>query len=120
MLRSVSLKAEESALTGESVPSEKDAGASIDEKAPLGDRINMVFSGCSITYGTATAVVTGTGMNTEMGKIANLLEGEDDTQTPLQKKLSNLGKYLGIVALAACAIIFIVGLIDGFRRWKCL
>ena len=113
LLRSVSLKAEESALTGESVPSEKDAGASIDEKAPLGDRINMVFSGCSITYGTATAVVTGTGMNTEMGKIANLLEGEDDTQTPLQKKLSNLGKYLGIVALAACAIIFIVGLIDG-------
>ena len=113
LLRSVSLKAEESALTGESVPSEKDAGAAIDEKAPLGDRVNMVFSGCSITYGTATAVVTGTGMNTEMGKIANLLEGEGDTQTPLQKKLANLGKYLGIVALAACAIIFVVGLIDG-------
>ena len=113
LLRSVSLKSEESALTGESVPSEKEANAVIDEKAPLGDRVNMVFSGCSITYGTATAVVTSTGMNTEMGKIANLLEGESDTQTPLQKKLASLGKYLGIVALAACAIIFVVGLLDG-------
>ena len=113
LLRSVSLKSEESALTGESVPSEKDADAAVEENAPLGDRVNMVFSGCSITYGTATAVVTGTGMDTEMGKIANLLEGESDTQTPLQKKLANLGKYLGIVALAACAVIFVVGLIDG-------
>ncbi len=113
LLRSVSLKSEESALTGESVPSEKDADAAAEENAPLGDRVNMVFSGCSITYGTATAVVTGTGMDTEMGKIANLLEGESDTQTPLQKKLANLGKYLGIVALAACAVIFVVGLIDG-------
>ena len=65
----MSLKSEESALTGESVPSEKDADAAVEENAPLGDRVNMVFSGCSITYGTATAVVTGTGMDTEMGKI---------------------------------------------------
>lgn len=113
LLRSVSLKSEESALTGESVPAEKDAGAEMNENAPLGDRHNMVFSGCSITYGTATAVVTGTGMDTEMGKIANLLDNEADTQTPLQKKLSQLGKYLGIVALAACAIIFIVGVVNG-------
>ena len=113
LLHSVSLKSEESALTGESVPSEKDAQAIIDEKAALGDRNNMVFSGCSITYGTATAVVTATGMNTEMGKIANLLEGESDSQTPLQKKLAQLGKYLGILALAACAVIFIVGLVNG-------
>ena len=113
LLRSVSLKSEESALTGESVPAEKDAQADISENAPLGDRHNMVFSGCSITYGTATAVVTGTGMNTEMGKIANLLDNESDTQTPLQKKLAQLGKYLGIVALIACAIIFIVGVING-------
>ncbi len=70
----------------------------------------MVFSGCSVTYGTATAVVTATGMDTEMGKIANLLDSENDTQTPLQQKLAQLGKYLGIVALAACAIIFVVGL----------
>lgn len=111
LLKSVSLKSEESALTGESVPSEKDADAEVKEDAPLGDRNNMVFSGCSITYGTATAVVTATGMNTEMGKIANLLSGEGDTQTPLQKKLAKLGKYLGFMALGACAIIFVVGLI---------
>lgn len=112
LLHSTSLKSEESALTGESVPSEKDAGESVSPNAPLGDRSNMVFSGCSITYGTATAVVTATGMDTEMGKIANLLEGESDTQTPLQKKLAQLGKYLGIVALAACAVIFAVGLLN--------
>lgn len=113
LLKSVSLKSEESALTGESVPSEKDAEAIVLENAPLGDRSNMVFSGCSITYGTAVAVVTATGMNTEMGKIANLLDNEGDTQTPLQKKLAQLGKYLGILALAACGIIFIVGLSSG-------
>jgi len=113
LLHSVSLKCEESALTGESVPSEKDADGPVGPKAPLGDRSNMVFSGCSITYGTASAVVTATGMDTEMGKIANLLDGESETQTPLQKKLAQLGKYLGIVALAACAVIFIVGLSSG-------
>ena len=110
LLQSAGLKSEESALTGESVPSEKDAEAEVAENAPIGDRTNMIFSGCSITYGTATAVVTATGMDTEMGKIANLLDGEIDTQTPLQQKLAQLGKYLGIVALAACAIIFVVGL----------
>ena len=113
LIHSVSLKSEESALTGESVPSEKDAYAPVEENAPIGDRTNMVFSGCSVTYGTATAVVTSTGMNTEMGKIANLLDNESDSQTPLQQKLSQLGKYLGIMALAACAIIFVVGIING-------
>lgn len=113
LIRSVRLKCEESALTGESVPSEKDAETIVDANAPLGDRSNMVFSGCSITYGTALAIVTATGMNTEMGKIANLLDSEEDTQTPLQKKLAQLGKYLGILALAACAIIFVVGLLNG-------
>ncbi len=112
LLHSASLKSEESALTGESVPSEKDANAVIDEKAPLGDRANMVFSGCSVTYGTATAVVTATGMNTEMGKIAGLLDGENEGQTPLQAKLAQLGKYLGIMALVACGIIFVVGLFN--------
>ncbi len=115
LLHSVSLKSEESALTGESVPSEKEYTAEVAEDAPLGDRSNMVFSGCSITYGTATAVVTGTGMNTEMGKIAGLLEGEGEGQTPLQEKLAQLGKYLGFVALGACAIVFIVGLLNGLE-----
>ena len=113
LIHSVSLKSEESALTGESVPSEKDAAAPVEENAPIGDRTNMVFSGCSVTYGTATAVVTSTGMNTEMGKIANLLDNEGDSQTPLQQKLAQLGKYLGIMALAACAIIFVVGMLNG-------
>jgi len=113
LLRSVSLKSEESALTGESVPSEKNAEAIVSENAPLGDRSNMVFSGCSITYGTATAVVTVTGMNTEMGKIANLLDNEAEVQTPLQNRLAQLGRYLGVLALAACAVIFAVGIANG-------
>lgn len=113
LVRSVSLKSEESALTGESVPSEKYADIIIDEKAPLGDRTNMVFSGCSITYGTAIAVVTATGTGTEMGKIADLLENEGEVQTPLQRKLAQLGKFLGMLALGCCAIIFGVGLANG-------
>ncbi len=113
LLKSTSLKSEESVLTGESVPTEKDSDAQIKEDAPLGDRINMVFSGCTITYGTAVAIVTATGMDTEMGKIANLLKNEEDAQTPLQKKLAQLGKYLGILAISACAIIFVVGIANG-------
>ena len=113
LLHSAGLKSEESALTGESVPSEKDAQQPVAADAALGDRVNMVFSGCSVTYGTATAVVTATGMQTEMGKIAGLLSGEEETQTPLQKKLASLGKILGFVALGACAIIFVVGLLNG-------
>ena len=112
LIHSVSLKCEESALTGESVPSEKFADAEVGENAPLGDRSTMIFSGCSVTYGTALAVVTATGMDTEMGKIANLLESAEEGKTPLQEKLAKLGKYLGVVALAACAIIFVIGLIN--------
>ena len=115
LLESTSLKSEESALTGESVPSEKSAYEEVKENAPIGDRTNMVFSGCSITYGTALALVVHTGMDTEMGKIANLLNDEGDTQTPLQKKLAQLGKYLGIIALLACAIVFVVGLTNGLE-----
>ncbi len=118
LLQSVSLKSEESALTGESVPSEKDASAVLEEKAALGDRSNMVFSGCSVTYGTATAIVTAIGMDTEMGKIANLLDNEEDVQTPLQVKLAQLGKYLGFLALAACAIIFVVGIVSGISAME--
>lgn len=113
IMASASLKCEESALTGESVPSEKDSDFIAHDKAPLGDRANMVFTGCSVTYGTATAIVTSTGMNTEMGKIANLLDSETESQTPLQKKLAQLGKYLGIMAIVACAIIFIIGFLNG-------
>ncbi len=115
LLESSSLKSEESALTGESVPSEKDAKAEVTEKSPLADRNNMVFSGCSITYGTATAVVTAIGMETQIGRIANLLDNEQKAETPLQKKLAELGKYLGIVAILACGIIFFIGLNSGIK-----
>ncbi|WP_230268007.1 calcium-translocating P-type ATPase, PMCA-type [Allobaculum fili] len=113
LITSSALKSEESALTGESVPSTKEADAIIEEGAPLGDRKTMVYSGCSISYGTGTALVTATGMDTEMGRIANLLDNENETMTPLQKKLNTLGKYLGILAIVCCAIIFVVGLMDG-------
>ncbi|MBQ4346956.1 MAG: HAD-IC family P-type ATPase, partial [Firmicutes bacterium] len=113
LISSASLKSEESALTGESVASEKDAEAEVAPDAPIGDRTNMVFSGCSITYGTGVAMVTSTGMNTEVGKIADLLDNEEDDTTPLQKKLAGLGKILGIAALIACGVIFFVGIMDG-------
>ncbi len=115
LIKSVNLKSEESALTGESVPSEKFADAEVKEKAPIGDRTNMVFSGCSITYGTAIAVVTATGMDTEMGKIAGILANEEETKTPLQEKLAKLGSMLGILVLGICFVMFLVQLIrDGF------
>ena len=113
IFESASLKVDESALTGESVPSEKSADAIVKEEASLGDRHNMVFSGCGVSYGRGKGVVVETGMKTEMGKIAGLLSGEEDTQTPLQHRLAVLGKYLGIAALIACAVIFLVGLIEG-------
>jgi Ca2+-transporting ATPase len=113
IITSASLKCEESALTGESVPTEKDENFIAEQNTVLGERHNMLFSGCSVTYGNAKAVVTATGMDTEIGKIAGLLNSESDTQTPLQHKLEDLGKYLGIMALVACGIIFIIGLIDG-------
>ncbi len=116
LIKSVNLKSEESALTGESVPSEKFADAEVKEKAPIGDRTNMVFSGCSITYGTALAVVTATGMDTEMGKIAGILANEEENRTPLQDKLAKLGSILGILVLAICGVMFIIQLIrDGFE-----
>lgn len=113
LIRSASLKSEESALTGESMATDKDANLIIADNAPLGDRFNMLYSGCSITYGRGQAVVIATGMKTEMGKIANLLESETEGMTPLQQKLAVMGKYLGLVALGACAVIFVIGLLEG-------
>ena len=107
------LKCDESALSGESVPAEKNAFLLLPANAPLGDRHNMVFSGCTVTTGTAKAVVTATGMDTEMGKIAHLLNTSENDMTPLQKKLAELGKKLGILALIACAVIFAVGVGSG-------
>ena len=113
LLESASLKCEESALTGESVPAEKDAAAQVEENAPLGDRRNMVYSGTSVVYGRGRAVIVATGMNTEMGVIAKLLDNEADEQTPLQQRLAKLGKTLGVVALGVCAVIFVIGFLSG-------
>lgn len=112
LIESSSLKSDESALTGESLAVEKNAMDQVEENSALGDRTNMVYSGCPISYGTAKALVTSTGMNTQIGRIAQLLHGEEEGQTPLQEKLGNLGKSLGFIALAACGLVFIVGLID--------
>lgn len=111
LITSVNLKADESNLTGESLPSEKNADAVLKKDALIGDRINMVFSGSSISMGRGTAVVVETGMNTEMGKIATLIINNEDEQTPLQKKLDDTGKILGTSALIICFVIFILGLL---------
>ncbi|MGD9559895.1 MAG: cation-translocating P-type ATPase, partial [Oscillospiraceae bacterium] len=109
LLESASLKCEESALTGESVPSEKEAEAEVAPDAPLGDRHNMVYTGCSVAYGRGRFVVTATGMGTEMGRIAGMLNAEEDGRTPLQEKLAKLSRVLGIAALIICAGIFALG-----------
>ncbi len=113
LIETVSFRCDEAALTGESVPVEKNAQAHIADIAPLGDRTNMAFASCAVSYGRARAVVVETGMHTEMGKIAAMLENEDEGSTPLQQKLAQLGKILGFLALAICVIIFIVGLFSG-------
>lgn len=112
LLSTASLRCDESALTGESLPVEKDETAEVLDMAPLGDRLNMAYSGCAVSYGHAKAVVVETGMFTEMGKIAGMLDREDAGTTPLQKRLEQLGKNLGFLALGICVIIFIVGLLD--------
>lgn len=109
LLDSASLKCEESALTGESVPSDKEYDEIVAEDAPLGDRHNMVYSGCSVAYGRGRYIVTATGMQTEMGRIADMLNDEGGSATPLQQKLAKLSKMLGIAALAICLVIFLIG-----------
>ncbi len=112
IVEAINLKSQESAMTGESVPVDKTADP-IHEDAELGDRKNMLFSSSLVTYGRGKGIVVGTGMNTEVGKIAKMIDETDESQTPLQIKLNNLGKTLGIVALLLCAIIFVVGLLYG-------
>ena len=113
IIDAVNLKAQESSLTGESVPVEKQAEKIEKEEVPIGDRTNMLFSSSLITYGRGKAIVTNTAMTTEVGKIAGMLSQTDEKETPLQQKLNGLGKTLGIVALVICLVIFVVGLIQG-------
>ena len=109
----VNLKVDEAALTGESVPVEKDANAVLAEDASLGDRVNCAYMGTVVTYGRGKGIITDIGMKTQMGNIAGMLNDVDDEETPLQKKLDSLGKVLGIVCLAVCGVIFLLGLLRG-------
>jgi len=113
VIQSVNFKIDESALTGESVPVEKDADAILDGGASLGDRINLACMGTVVTYGRGAGVVYATGMDTEMGRIATILNETGETSTPLQDKLNSMAKTLGLICILVCAIIFGVGLLRG-------
>ncbi|WP_311468726.1 cation-translocating P-type ATPase [uncultured Abiotrophia sp.] len=113
LIEANSLKVEEAALTGESVPVDKDIKVISEEGAGIGDRHNMVFSSTNVTYGRALAIVTATGMNTEVGHIASMLASAEKTKTPLQRDQDRLGKTLTIMILVIAAVTFIVGLLRG-------
>ncbi len=108
----VNLKTQESALTGESVPVEKQEGE-VEETASLGDRRNMAFSGSLVTYGRGEGVVVETGMHTQLGRIAGMLDKEEGVKTPLQRRLADMSKKLAFAAIGVCAIVFLIGVLYG-------
>ncbi|WP_264174483.1 cation-translocating P-type ATPase [Clostridium algoriphilum] len=113
LLETANLKIEESTLTGESVPVDKEASLVLTgDDIPLGDQKNMLFMSTLATYGRGVGIAVHTGMNTQIGKIAKMLDEKVDAQTPLQNKLAQLGKYLGIGALLICALMFVVGVLQ--------
>ncbi len=113
LVESANLKIEEASLTGESVPVEKNYKAVLTEDAPLGDRSNMAYMSTIVNYGRGKAVVVGTGHDTEIGKIATLIQTYDDELTPLQKKLNQLGKLLGTITIAVVILVFVIGMFQG-------
>lgn len=113
LLETVNLKIEESAFTGESLPSNKNALFISEKEISIGDQKNMAFMSTLVTYGRGIGVVVGTGMNTEIGKIASMIENEENETTPLQKKLNELGKLMGLIALSICILIFIISFFQG-------
>ena len=110
---SVNMSIQESSMTGESVPVEKSPETIAETEVPLGDRKNMAFSSGVVTFGRGKGIVVGTGMNTEIGKIANMLNRDSETQTPMQVRLEKLGKVIGIASVLICVVIFIIGVLYG-------
>lgn len=113
LFESANLKVEEASLTGESVPSEKDASKSFDTEVSIGDRVNMAYMGTIATYGRGKGIVVNTGINTEIGRIAEAIQTFEDETTPLQLKLNELGKWLGLACLVICVIVFVIGFARG-------
>ncbi|KYH35602.1 calcium-transporting ATPase 1 [Clostridium tepidiprofundi DSM 19306] len=113
LIETANLKIDESSLTGESVPVEKDAKTRFESSSvPIGDQKNMAFMSTLATYGRGVGIAVATGMNTQIGKIANMLNEENDSKTPLQKKLDETGRFLGFSALAVCIIMFLIGMLQ--------
>jgi Ca2+-transporting ATPase len=113
LLEAVNMKVDEASLTGESLPVEKNAALVLDQDIPLGDRKNTSFMGTVVSYGRGRGVVVSTGMHTQLGLIASMLQSVEEEQTPLQRKLDQLGKTLGYACLGICAIVFAVGWLEG-------
>ena len=117
LIESSSLFADESSLTGESEPSEKDADSRLTDEAALGDQSNMVFAGCLITGGNARAVIVGTGMKTQMGKIAGYLNEGQKIQTPLQRRLNRVSRTITLVAIVSAIVLLVAGIRQGEDFW---
>lgn len=113
LIETNNLKIQEASLTGESVPSEKDSEDILRENAPLGDRTNMAYTSSIVMYGNGIGVVTSTGMNTEVGNIAHMLDNQDKFDTPLKRKLDSVGKVLSVVGIVVCILIFSIGYFYG-------
>ena len=111
LIKTFSMKADESSLTGESVPAEKDASVVLTGESGVGDRVNEVFMSTPIVYGRGEGVVIATGMKTEIGRIASMLSGEEDEMTPLQKKLAQLSKFLGVLTVGVVILMLVVKII---------
>ena len=113
LLEAINLRVEEAALTGESIPVQKDASAHLETDIPIGDRTNTAFMGTLVNYGRGKAIVVATGMRTQIGLIAEMLQSVQQEPTPLQRRLDQLGKTLGWAALAVCGLVFLVGSLRG-------